>query len=191
MSGWVTVTGPPRSICCLKNGDDASRGCRARCRSARPRTRAGASAPRRARRCSATRLVAPITLDGATALSVEISTKRRTPASMRGVDDGCACPRRCWRPLRRAGPPSAARACGPRHGRRPRAGSVAITARMRAGSRTSAMTGWKRTAGWTSRRRFIDVEDRVLAMAEEDHVARPGARDLAAQLGPDRTRPRR
>ena len=81
MSGWVTVTGPPRAICSLNLGITLP---------LEPSTLPKRTAMKRVRghstaspeiTISAARLVAPITLVGLTALSVLTSTKRSTPAS--------------------------------------------------------------------------------------------------------------
>ena len=81
MSGWVRVTGPPRSICDLKIGTTEP---------AEPSTLPNRTAANRVLpplvcwawiTASARRLVAPITLVGSTALSVEISTIWAAPQS--------------------------------------------------------------------------------------------------------------
>ncbi|KAF5048284.1 hypothetical protein DSECCO2_451650 [anaerobic digester metagenome] len=76
-SGWVTVTGPPRSIWSRKRGmtePDEPRTL--------PKRTAINKVPPPVKPCiisSATRLDAPMTLVGRTALSVDTSTKRSTP----------------------------------------------------------------------------------------------------------------
>ena len=81
MSGWVTVTGPPRAICSLNFGITLP---------LLPSTLPNRTAMKRVPACSAAswlstisaaRLLAPITLVGLTALSVLISTKRWAPHS--------------------------------------------------------------------------------------------------------------
>ena len=79
-SGWVTVTGPPSAICSLKMPTTEPR---------LPRTlpkrthekRVFDRAARLCTTCSAKRLVAPITLVGLIALSVEIITNDSTACS--------------------------------------------------------------------------------------------------------------
>ena len=80
-SGWVTVTGPPAAIWALNSGTTLP---------ALPSTLPKRTTVKRTfERCassrtmnSARRLEAPIALEGATALSVEMSTKRSTPTSV-------------------------------------------------------------------------------------------------------------
>ena len=78
MSGWVSVTGPPARICCSKSGTTLPWEP-----STFPKRTAVNSvsvwALRASMIISARRLVAPMTLVGLTALSVEMSTKRFTP----------------------------------------------------------------------------------------------------------------
>ena len=81
-SGCVTVTGPPLRICSWKSGTtDPEEASTLPKRTIAKRV----FEPRPCRACStisAARLVAPITLVGFTALSVETSTKASTPASI-------------------------------------------------------------------------------------------------------------
>ena len=81
ISGWVTVTGPPLAICCLNRGTTEPQ---------LPNTLPKRTATNSVLLSllaawtiiSAMRLVAPMTLVGLMALSVEIMTKRFTPYSI-------------------------------------------------------------------------------------------------------------
>ena len=79
-SGWVTVSGSPAASCRLKSGITLpSEPSTLPKRTARKSVRLFASAGHPSTTCSAMRLVAPITLEGCTALSVEISTNFSAP----------------------------------------------------------------------------------------------------------------
>ncbi len=80
MSGWVMVSGSPFSSCSWKIGTTLP----VEPRTFPKRTDTYGRPVRRAvsaTSISAIRLLAPITLDGRTALSVETKTKRSTPAA--------------------------------------------------------------------------------------------------------------
>ena len=83
MSVWVSVTGPPAAICCSKTGttepDEPNTLPK---RTMQKRVCCPGSAASACNTNSAMRLLAPMVLVGRTALSVEISTKVSTRASM-------------------------------------------------------------------------------------------------------------
>ena len=88
MSGWVTVTGPPRSIWRAEDRDDAAGGAEHVAEAdADERRRRVAGRRRRATIASAIAFEAPITVRGLTALSVEIRTKRSAPGDRGGLGD--------------------------------------------------------------------------------------------------------
>ena len=87
MSGWVTVTGPPRAICALNTGTtEPTEPSTLPKRTAISRVRvagriAACSASRAWATISAKRLVTPSCETGSIALSVEIITRARAPAA--------------------------------------------------------------------------------------------------------------
>ena len=95
ISGWVTVSGPPLSSCSWKIGTTLP---------VEPRTLPNRTdtygRPVAARgvgtSISAMRLVAPMTLDGRTALSVETNTNRSTPAATAASSIASVPPMLTW-----------------------------------------------------------------------------------------------
>ena len=88
MSGWVTVTGPPASICALNFGTTEPLEASTLPKRTEMRRMPGLPSPRRAARLSsawqyisASRLVAPSMETGSIALSVEIITMAAAPAA--------------------------------------------------------------------------------------------------------------
>ena len=81
ISGCVTVTGPPLAICSLNLGITLPLEPSTLPKRTAMKRVPGACCAQCDTTISAARLVAPITLVGFTALSVEISTKRCTPCS--------------------------------------------------------------------------------------------------------------
>ncbi|KZC02102.1 hypothetical protein AU375_01653 [Methylobacterium radiotolerans] len=86
MSGWVTVTGPPRAICALNTGTtEPTEPSTLPKRTAISRVgwsgRAACAASRAWATISAKRLVTPSCETGSIALSVEIITSARAPAA--------------------------------------------------------------------------------------------------------------
>ncbi len=95
MSGWVIVRGRP-SRAAPGRSARRCRSSRARCRTG-PRRRACRSAwAASATSISAMRLLAPITLDGRTALSVETKTNRSTPAATAASSSASVPPMLTW-----------------------------------------------------------------------------------------------
>ena len=93
MSGWVIVSGSPFSSCSWKIGTTLP----VEPRTFPKRTETYGRPVRRAASAtsiSAIRLLAPMTLDGRTALSVETKTKRSTPAAA-AASRSDAASRRC------------------------------------------------------------------------------------------------
>ncbi|GJE57965.1 hypothetical protein MPOCJGCO_0041 [Methylobacterium trifolii] len=87
MSGWVTVTGPPRAICALNTGTtEPTEPSTLPKRTAMSRVgwpgSAACSASRAWATISAKRLVTPSCETGSIALSVEIMTRARAPAAI-------------------------------------------------------------------------------------------------------------
>ena len=87
ISGWVRVIGPPLAICSRNRGttEPEEPSTLPKRTIARRGPAAGSSWARAWITSSAARLLAPITLVGRTALSVEISVKLATPASTEAV----------------------------------------------------------------------------------------------------------
>ena len=85
MSGCVTVTGPPSLDLLEEARDHAAVAAQHVAEADDARTGGRRSASACATISSATRLVAPMTLEGFTALSVEIRTKRSTPWRVGGL----------------------------------------------------------------------------------------------------------
>ena len=186
MSRCVTVSGPPAAIWRRKIGttepDEPSTLPKRTAQNAVPGKRWSAASTAH----SASALEAPITVAGETALSVETSTKAFGAGLARDLAHHAASRARCCAPPRPGSPPSGARACRRRRGRRSRAGARANTSRIRSPSLQSASTAtvlstWRSS---TSSRRIC--EQVVLGVVEQDELARADARDLAAQLGADR-----
>ena len=154
ISGCVTVSGPPRSNCRRNSGTTdpvlpstlPNRTVTQRIAAPPARTAATSSAWQY---ISANRLLAPITLLGFTALSVEISTIARAPAA-RAASATCRVPTVL---VSRSSPGFAspigtcfsAAAWNTRSGR-----NSEKTARMRPWSRTSAMQVWRGVPGCVS-----------------------------------------
>ena len=86
MSGWVTYTGPPASICFLNSGTTLPRLPSTLPKRTMTKALPVALAAARTSR-SATRFEAPIMLVGLTALSVEIRTNRAAAGGAARLDD--------------------------------------------------------------------------------------------------------
>ena len=128
----------------------------------------------------------PITVFGLTALSVETSTKRSTPNSTATSAIDLRRERRCCAPPRAGSPPSAARACTRPRGRRPPGGSARRPGASSSRLPTSASTGTHGGEAALVDELALDLEQRRLALVDEDQPLAADARDLAAELGADR-----
>ena len=178
------VSGPPRSICCLKIGTTLPR-----LPSTLPnRTTTNARSCVRAARCticSATRLLAPMMLPGETALSDEISTKRAVPTRT-------AASRRRAVPMMlfvtaSSGFASMSGTCLCAAAWKTTAGRTrSNSSRIRPPSRMSAMTDCRSSPGNT-RRSSASMSKMLFSPWPDEHeAARLRHRDLTAELRADR-----
>jgi hypothetical protein len=183
MSGWVTVTGPPRAICSRKIWITEP---------AEPRTLPKRTARSGCREAPVQvldhqlgqRFVAPITELGRTALSVEIRTNASTPCSpaSRPRDLGARTLLRTASP----GLDSISGTCLWAAAWKTTSGTpCSNTARSRSSSPTSPTRGTIQVRA-TGAELAVDVEQRELRALVEQQVGGPEAGDLAGELGADR-----
>ena len=154
MSGWVTVSGPPRSSWRRNSGTTLP----VEPSTLPKRTVTQRMPPPAARACmssawqyiSASRLEAPMTLVGFTALSVEMNTIASVPTAPRGIGDDAGAEELVSSPS--TGSFSTIGTCFSAAAWNTSSGRISSNRRrMRASSRTSASTARRGTSGWRSR----------------------------------------
>ncbi len=188
MSGWVTVSGPPRSNWRWNSGTtepvlpSTLPNRTVMQRMPWPALRAAISSAWQY--ISASRFEAPITLVGFTALSVEISTIACAPTARAASAT--------WRvPATLVSSPSSGLAstigtCFSAAAWNTSSGRYASnTARMRASSRMSAISALAVHLRVGLGQLDVDLPQRVFAVVEQDQRLRPERRDLARELAAD------
>ena len=169
--------------------DHAARRSRARCRSGPRRSASATSA-----RCPSASTIHsqsafdwPITVFGFDGLVGRDEHEALGAELDRASAPASAWRARCCAPPRAGSPPSAARACTRRRGRRPRAVALEDLAHLRARCCTSASTGTHGREAALVDELALDLEEGGLGVVDEDEpLAAWRACDLAAELGADR-----